>query len=160
MGYAERATVRRVREALESKGVEARIVEPGTTARSAKEAAGALGVRVEQIVKSLVFRASGSGHPVLVVASGPNRVDVRRIADVLGEPIERADADFVREKTGFAIGGVPPVGHAAEPVVFVDEALLDEDEVWSAAGHTHAVFPLAPDELVRITGGKVIPVSG
>jgi len=160
VAYGERATVRRVREALEARGVEARIVELEKTARSAKEAAEALGVRVEQIVKSLVFRASKSGRPVLVVASGPNRVDEGRISALLSEPIEKADANFVREKTGFAIGGVPPVAHAKEPVAFVDEALLREDEVWAAAGHTHAVFPLAPEDLVRITGGQVISVGG
>lgn len=160
MGYAERETVRRVREALEAKGIEARIVELEKTARSAKEAAEALDVRVEQIVKSLVFRAPESGRHILVVASGPNRVDEKKISDLLSEPIEKADAGFVREKTGFAIGGVPPVAHAEEPVTFVDEALLREEEVWAAAGHTHAVFPLAPEGLVRITGGQVISVGG
>jgi prolyl-tRNA editing enzyme YbaK/EbsC (Cys-tRNA(Pro) deacylase) len=160
LGYGERATVRRVREALEAEGVEARIVELEKTARSAREAADALGVRVEQIVKSLVFRAAETGRPVLVIASGPNRVDENAIASLLSEPIEKADADFVREKTGFTIGGVPPVGHAGEPVVFVDEDLLREEEVWAAAGHTHAVFPLAPEELVRIAGGRVVSVGG
>lgn len=100
MGYGERTTVRRVREALEAKGVEPRIVELENTARSAKEAADALGVRVGQIVKSLVFCASESGRPVLVAASGPNRVDENRISDLLSEPIEKAGANFVREKTG------------------------------------------------------------
>lgn len=160
MGYGERTTVRRVREALAEKGVEPRIVELEKTARSAKEAADALGVRVEQIVKSLVFRASETERPVLVAASGPNRVDEKRIAGLLSEPIEKADAGFVREKTGFTIGGVPPVAHTEEPVVFVDEALLREEEVWAAAGHTHAVFPLAPEDLVRITGGRIISVGG
>jgi prolyl-tRNA editing enzyme YbaK/EbsC (Cys-tRNA(Pro) deacylase) len=159
VGYAERATVRRVREALEAKGLKPGVVELDNTARSAREAAEALGIRVEQIVKSLVFRASGSGRPVLVAASGPNRVDESRISETLGEPIEKADANFVREKTGYSIGGVPPVGHIEAPVVFVDQALLDEDEVWAAAGHTHAVFPLAPEELVRITGGRVVSVG-
>ena len=130
MGYGERATVRRVREALEMKGVEARIVELEKTARSAREAADSLGARVEQIVKSLVFRVSESGRPVLVVASDPNRVDEQKISILISEPIEKASADFVREKTGFAIGGVPSVGHAEEPVTFVDEALLREEEVW------------------------------
>jgi len=160
VGYAERATVRRVREALEAKGVEPEIVELDSTARSAREAVEALGVLVKQIVKSLVFRASESGRPVLVVASVPNRVDEHGISGILGEPIEKASADFVREKTGYSIGGVPPVGHTEVPVVFMDEALLHEDEVWAAAGHTHAVFPLTPEELVRITGGRVVPVGG
>ena len=159
MGYGDRATVRRVRETLEAEGVEARIVELEKTARSAREAAEALGVRVEQIVKSLVFRASERGRPVLVAASGPNRVDEEGVSILLSEPIEKAGADFVREKTGFAIGGVPSVGHTEEPVTFVDEDLLREEEVWAAAGHTHAVFAISPEDLVRITGGRVIVVG-
>lgn len=158
MAYAARATVRRVQAALAEKGIEARLVELDQTARSAREAAEALGVRVEQIVKSLVFRGGESGRPVLVVASGPNRVDEARISELLSEPVEKADAGFVRERTGFPIGGVPPVGHTEEPAAFVDEDLLRESEVWAAAGHTHVVFPLDPEDLVRITGGKVVAV--
>jgi prolyl-tRNA editing enzyme YbaK/EbsC (Cys-tRNA(Pro) deacylase) len=151
--------VRRVREALEERGFEARIVELDRTARSAAEAADALGVRVEQIVKSLVFRGTRTGRPVLVLAGGANRVDERKISDLFSEPAEMADAGYVREKTGFSIGGVPPLGHAEQPVTFVDEDLLREEEVWAAAGHTHAVFGLEPAELVNITGGQVAAVK-
>jgi len=151
--------VRRVREALEREGVAFELVELTQTARSAQEAAQALGCPVEAIVKSLIFRASGSGRPVLVLASGPNRVSERRVAELLGEAIEKADAAFVRERSGFAIGGVPPIGHTQRPVAFVDEDLLAEDEVWAAAGHTHVVFGMDPAELSRITGGRVVRVA-
>lgn len=159
MSLVDRAPVRRVREALEREGVVPEFVELTATARSAEDAARALGRRVEQIVKSLIFRGGTSGRPVLVLASGPNRVSERRIADLLGEPIEKADAAFVREQSGFAIGGVPPVGHTVTPATFVDEDLLAEDEVWAAAGHTHVVFGLDPAELRRITDGRVIRVT-
>lgn len=135
------------------------MVELDRTARSAKEAAEALGCRVEQIVKSLVFRGLRSGRPVLVLASGPNRVDEKKVSALLSEPIEKADARFVKEKTGFSIGGVPPVGHAERPVAFVDEELLREEEVWAAAGHTHAVFGMRPPDLLEMTGGRVISVT-
>ena len=159
MALVDRTPVRRVRESLEREGVVPELVELNATARSAEDAARALGRRVEQIVKSLIFRGGTSGRPVLVLASGPNRVSERRIADLLGEPIEKADAAFVRERSGFAIGGVPPVGHTTAPVAFVDEDLLAEDEVWAAAGHTHVVFGLDPTELPRITGGRVVRVT-
>lgn len=151
--------MRRVREALEERSFEPRIVELEATARSATEAAEALGVQVEQIVKSLIFRGEASGRHVLVLAGGANRVDEAKVSAVLSEPVGKADAAFAREKTGFSIGGIPPVGHAEEPITLIDEALLREEEVWAAAGHTHAVFGLPPEKLVEITGGKMIEVS-
>ena len=159
MGLGSHSGVVRVRKALEEQGYEPEVVELERTARSAAEAADALGVRVEQIVKSLVFRGTRTGRPVLVLAGGANRVDERRISDLFSEPVGMADAAYVREKTGFAIGGVPPVGHAERPTTFVDEGLLREEEVWAAAGHTHAVFGLDPAELVRITGGRVAGIE-
>jgi prolyl-tRNA editing enzyme YbaK/EbsC (Cys-tRNA(Pro) deacylase) len=158
MGLESHSGVRRVRETLEERGFAARVVQLERTARSAAEAAEALGVRVEQIVKSLVFRGRKTGRPVLVLAGGANRVNEARISNFFSEPIEMADAGYVREKTGFSIGGVPPVGHAERPVTFVDEDLLLEEEVWAAAGHTHAVFGLEPAKLLEITGGRVIAV--
>ncbi len=159
MGLEAHPGVKRVREALEERGLAPRIVEPERTARSAAEAADALGVRVEQIVKSLVFRGERTGRPVLVLAGGATRVDEGKISDLVSEPVRMADAAYVREKTGFAIGGVPPLGHAEQLVTFVDEDLLLEGEVWAAAGHTHAVFGLEPGRLPEITGGRVIAVS-
>ena len=159
MAYGDRESVRRVRAALDGRGISPPFVELEKTARSAEEAAAALGVRVEQIVKSLVFRGVESGRPVLVMASGPNRVSEQEISSLLGEPIEKADAAFVREKTGFAIGGVPPLGHAEDPVVFLDESLMGQEEVWAAAGHTHVVFGIGPEELRRVTGARVVRVK-
>ena len=159
MGLGSHSGVRRVREALEERGFEARVVELERTARSAFEAADALGVRVQQIVKSLVFRGRETGRPVLVLAGGANRVDESKISDLFSEPVEMADAAYVREKTGFSIGGVSPVGHAEQPTTFVDQDLLSEEEVWAAAGHTHAVFGLGPGELVKIAGGRVVAVK-
>jgi prolyl-tRNA editing enzyme YbaK/EbsC (Cys-tRNA(Pro) deacylase) len=118
--------VLRVREALKERGFEPEIVELKRTARSAAEAADALGVSVEQIVKSLVFRGRRTGRPILVLAGGANRVDENTISRLLSEPVEMTDAAYVREKTGFAIGGVPPVAHAEQPEAFVDEDLLLE----------------------------------
>jgi prolyl-tRNA editing enzyme YbaK/EbsC (Cys-tRNA(Pro) deacylase) len=159
MGLGSHSGVVRVRKALEEQGYAPEVVELERTARSAAEAADALGVRVEQIVKSLVFRGTRTGRPVLVLAGGANRVDERRISDLVSEPVGMADAAYVREKSGFSIGGVPPVGHAERPTTFVDEDLLREEEVWAAAGHTHAVFGLHPAELVRISGGRVAGIK-
>ena len=159
-GPLEKRSVRRVREALVGRGLSPEMVELEKTARSATEAADSLGVSVGQIVKSLVFKGARSGESVLVLASGPNRADEDLIAAVAGEPVEKADAAFVREKTGFAIGGVPPVGHAEAPcATVVDEDLLRHDTVWAAAGHTHVVFGLRPGELPMLTSGQVARIS-
>lgn len=126
--------------------------------RTAADAAAAIGCDVAQIVKSLVFRREG-GAPLLVVASGVNRVDEAKVAALVGEPIGKADAAFVRAATGFAIGGVPPAGHAEPIETLVDRDLLEHDEIWAAAGTPRTVFPLTPDELVAMTGGRVVDVA-
>jgi prolyl-tRNA editing enzyme YbaK/EbsC (Cys-tRNA(Pro) deacylase) len=130
-----------------------------TTTRTADDAARALGCSVAQIAKSLVFKSQTTGRPILVIASGTNRVNEKAIAALVGETLEKADADFVRAKTGFAIGGVPPIGHAEPLITFLDEDLLRHDEIWAAAGTPRAVFRLTPTELQRITGGRVISVT-
>jgi prolyl-tRNA editing enzyme YbaK/EbsC (Cys-tRNA(Pro) deacylase) len=129
-----------------------------TTARTSAEAAAAIGCTVAQIAKSLVFRAA-DGSPVLVIASGANRVDETKVAAALGQAIGKADADLVRAATGFAIGGVPPVGHATPLRIFLDEGLRRHDTIWAAAGHPHAVFRTTAGELERITGGTVIELA-
>jgi Cys-tRNA(Pro) deacylase len=134
------------------------VLEFDATTRTAEDAAAAIGCRVAQIAKSLVFRAE-SGRPVLVVASGAHRVDEKKIAAAIGEPIARADTNFVREATGFAIGGVPPVGHKTAPVVLIDEALMAFSDIWAAAGTPNAVFRLTPVDLVELTGGTVAAVA-
>jgi prolyl-tRNA editing enzyme YbaK/EbsC (Cys-tRNA(Pro) deacylase) len=150
-------SVVRVKEVLGAFGGDHRIVEFTEPARTAADAARLLGCRVEQIANSLIFRAGDAA--VLVMASGGRRVDPARVAEALGEPIGKADADFVRARTGFAIGGVAPVGHTAPPAaVLIDAELFAWPEIWAAAGHSHAVFRLTPDDLVRMTGGRVMVV--
>jgi len=130
------------------------VLEFDASTRTAAEAAAAIGCTAAQIAKSLVFRAA-SGRVVLVIASGAHRVDETRIAAKLGERVERADADFVRAKTGFAVGGVPPVGHQTTPIVLIDQSLMQFEEIWAAAGTPNAVFRLTPADLVALTGGAV-----
>ena len=118
----------------------------------------AVGCDVAQIAKSLIFRTCETDRPVLVIASGANRVNEKRIAALMGEDICKADADYVREHTGFAIGGVPPVGHLEQIPTLIDEDLLQFQEIWAAAGTPHALFKLSPEDLLRATSGKVISV--
>ncbi len=135
------------------------VLEFEESTRSAADAAAALGCEVAQIAKSMLFTASESRRPVLVVASGPLRVDTHKVGELLGEAIERATPEFVRQNTGFAIGGVPPVGHQVAPVVFIDQTLLRHDPLWAAAGTPNAVFSVGADELVRLTGGTVADIA-
>lgn len=123
-------------------------------ARTSQEAADALGVAVGQIAKSVIFRRKADDAAVLVVTSGDRRVDEKKVAALVG-PIGRADADFVKARTGFTIGGVSPVAHATPPVTLIDRDLFRFDVVWAAAGHPHGVFPLAPADLERLTGAPV-----
>jgi prolyl-tRNA editing enzyme YbaK/EbsC (Cys-tRNA(Pro) deacylase) len=148
-------SAQRVQDVLTERGLGDRVVELTATARSAADAAAALGCEVGQIAKSLVFRLHRSGGALLVIACGVNRVDLARVEALVGEPLDKADADFVREQTGYAIGGVPPVGHARALRTLVDEDLLRYERIWAAAGHPSAVFPLTPAELVAVTGAEV-----
>ena len=152
-------SAQKVQDALRAAGFSNEVIELPDSARTAAEAAAAVGCEVAQIVKSLLFEARPSGRAVLVAASGSHRVDEKAVAAVLGEAIARASADFVRERTGFAIGGVPPIGHAQPVVSVVDEALLQYGRIWAEAGHPHAVFSLTPQELVRMTGGQVARIA-
>ena len=134
------------------------VVEFDASTRTSEDAAAAIGCTVAEIAKSLVFKAA-SGRPVLVIASGTNRVDEKKVRALLGEKIARADADFVREATGYAIGGVPPLAHATAPVVLIDGDLEAFETIWAAAGTPNAVFRLTPADLVRLTGGQVADVA-
>jgi prolyl-tRNA editing enzyme YbaK/EbsC (Cys-tRNA(Pro) deacylase) len=151
--------VERVRGALARAGLASPIVELPGAARTAQAAADFLGCALGQIANSLVFRAQASDSAVLVMSSGAKRVDMARLAAILQEPIGKADADFVRSRTGFAIGGVPPVGHADVKRILVEKSLAAHGELWAAAGHPHTVFRLTYDELVRITGGTPVEVA-
>ena len=147
-------SAQRVQDALDAAGVTTRIVEYDVPARTSAEAAAVLGCTVGQIAKSLVFK-SASGTPVLVIASGAHRVDESKVATLAGEAIGKADADFVRASTGYAIGGIPPLAHATRARTFIDRNLLAYETVYAAGGTPHAMFPIAPAELVRVAQGTV-----
>lgn len=149
----------RVQEALNKHGFEFKVTELPDSTRSAQDAAKAIGCTVPQIAKSIIFRSSQSKDPVLAIVSGSNRVEVTKIASYLDEEIEIASADFVKESTGFPIGGVSPVGLKTSMATFIDEDLLDFDEVWAAAGTPHAVFKLEPKALKSLTKGTVIDLK-
>jgi len=157
-GTALSASAQRVQEALDAAGLRCRVVEHEASARTSAEAASLLGCDVAQIAKSLVFRRGAEGA-VLVIASGANRVDEAKVAALLREPIGRADAAFVRQATGYAIGGIPPLGHATPMPVLVDRALSAFDVVYAAGGTPNALFPIAPVDLVRASGGTVADVA-
>ncbi len=150
---------RRVQAALAARGCDFEVREFPAGTRTSAEAAAAIGCALGQIAKSLVFRARRSGRPVLVIASGANRVDEKAVSALIGERIGRADADFVRETTGFAIGGVPPIGHQAPLLTVIDRDLLAFQEIWAAAGTPNAVFRLTPQDLVALTGGQLAEVK-
>jgi prolyl-tRNA editing enzyme YbaK/EbsC (Cys-tRNA(Pro) deacylase) len=159
MAEALTATAQRVQNALQALGVASQVVELPASTRSAAEAAQAIGCRVEQIAKSLVFRGLSTDRPILAIVSGANRVDEGRLAELIGEAVAKADAEYVRQRTGYAIGGVPPVGHPEPLACLLDEDLFHYDVLWAAAGTPRAVFRLTPGELQRVTGGRVTAVK-
>ena len=150
-------SVQRVADALRAAGIDAEIKEMSDSTRTAEEAAAAIGTSVPQIVKSLVFLADDA--PIVALVSGSNRLDTDRLGAALGRTISRANASTVRVATGFAIGGVPPLGHTTSLEIVIDRDLLQYDVVWAAAGTPHAVFPIAPDVLVTATGGAVVDLK-
>lgn len=152
-------SVVRVASVLREAGSEASVVVTEEAAHSAAEAARLLGCELAQIAKSIIFRGKDSGRVVLVVTSGANRVDEKRVVAAIGEKIGKADADFVKQRTGFSIGGVSPVGHLTPPITLLDETLLRFETVFPAAGHPNTMFSIAPAELARLTGATVCPVA-
>lgn len=145
----------RVKQFFEGWGATCEVSELPASTRSATEAAAAIGCQVEQIAKSIVFRGGTTDRPILVIAGGRDRVSEGKVQAALAEPIYKADADFVRRRTGFAIGGVPPVGHSENITTLLDESLNRFDTVWAAAGTPHAVFKTTFAELKTWTGGRV-----
>ena len=152
-----KASARRVAEALAAAGVQTTVIECAQSTRTAEQAAAAVGTTVGRIVKSLVFMVGQ--EPLLALVSGANRLDTERLAAHLGRPVRRASTDEVREATGFGIGGVPPVGHARPLAVVIDRDLVAYDVVYAAAGTPHAVFPITPADLQRVTGGVVVDLA-
>jgi prolyl-tRNA editing enzyme YbaK/EbsC (Cys-tRNA(Pro) deacylase) len=153
------ASAQKVQEALTALGLPCQVVELPASTRTAQEAAQAIGCTVAQIVKSLIFRGTRTGKPVLVLASGVNRVNEKRLSEMTGEPIGKADADFVRQHTGFAIGGVPPVGHSTPIETYIDADLLQYQEIWAAAGTPRAVFRLIPQDLQKMNHGSIVSIQ-
>jgi Cys-tRNA(Pro) deacylase len=148
-------SAQKIQNALNALGFDLTVIENATSARTAREAADRVGVTLGQIVKSLIFKGKKSGKPILVLTSGANRVDVKRIKAYAGEKIGRADADFVREVAGYAIGGVPPIAHTQRMETYLDEDLLQYDVIWAAAGTPNAIFELTPDDLQKMTNGRI-----
>lgn len=149
-----------VQAALNNHGLECKVIELSNSTRTANEAAAAIGCEVDQIVKSLIFKTKLTHKPILILASGPNRVSEKVIEAQINEKITKADAGFAREITGFAIGGIPPIGHQQKiDFIFIDAALLNFDSVWAAAGTPNAVFNLQINDLIQMTGGKVISIT-
>lgn len=153
------SSAQRVQDVLRAKGYSLTVIEFTESTRTAQEAAARVGVEVGQIVKSLIFRTAESGRPILVLTSGANRVNEQKLASYVGEPVVRADAEFVRAVTGFAIGGVPPVGHLQAMETYIDRYLLQYEKIWAAAGTPNAIFELTPHDLQAMTGGKVVDVT-
>jgi len=149
---------RKAKKVQETLGPDFTVLEFDQPTASAAQAATAIGCAVAQIAKSLVF-ADATGAPVLVIASGTNRVDEAKVGQILGSPIHRADADFVKSATGFSIGGVPPVGHNTRLAVVLDQALREFDEIWAAGGTPTSVFRLTPGQLTELTGGAFADVA-
>ena len=150
-------SAQRVQDVLIERGFTNQIVELAESTRTSVEAA--VGCEVAQIAKSLIFRGATTGKAILIIASGSNRVNEKAMVAHVGEKLQRADADFVREQTGFVIGGVPPLAHAHPLETYIDADLWQYTNIWAAAGHPNAVFPLTPDELAAMTKGTVVSIQ-
>ena len=153
------SSAQKIQNLLSSLGYNYTVIEHAESTRTAQEAADRAGCELGQIVKSLIFRGKTSGKPILVLTSGANRVDEKRISEYAGEPIGRADADFVRSVTGFAIGGVPPIGHTEKMETYLDEDFMQYPTIWAAAGTPNAIFELKTEDLQKMTDGKSVRVK-
>jgi prolyl-tRNA editing enzyme YbaK/EbsC (Cys-tRNA(Pro) deacylase) len=152
-------SAQKIQDLLNSLGFKYTVVEHAESTRTAQEAADRAGCELGQIVKSLIFKGKDSNKPILILASGPNRVNEKRIAEYAGEAIVKPDADFVRTVTGFVIGGVPPIGHAQKMETYLDEDFLQYAIIWAAAGTPNAIFELRTEDLQKMTGGKTISIK-
>lgn len=151
--------IKKVQKAIEEFGFNFQIKEFSNSTKTSAEASKAIGCGVEQIAKSLVFKTKNTNKPILVIASGINRVNEEKIKQLINEEIEKASADFVKKTTGFVIGGIPPIGHKQPLLTFIDQDLLTYQEIWAAAGNPHAVFKLTSEELIKITNGKIVDIK-
>lgn len=159
LGNTLKPSAAKFQQALKTMGYDNEVVELPASTRTAKEAADAIGCDVEQIAKSIVFRMKASNLPILIVACGANRINEATIEAQINDRLGKADASFVKEATGFAIGGVPPFGHDQPVLTFIDEDLFRFNKIWAAAGHAMAVFELTPAQLKQMTSATVIQVT-
>lgn len=152
-------SAQKVQDALLARGFDCTVIEFQESTRTAQDAADRVGCTLGQIIKSLIFKGADSGKPILVLTSGANRVDEKRVSTYIGEALTRADPEFARAATGFAIGGIPPLGHAQPIETYLDEDLLQYATLWGAAGTPNAVFEMPAPALQQMTGGKIVQVK-
>ena len=154
-----KSSSKKVADFLESKGIRAVVREIPESTRTSAEAARAIGCDISEIAKSIVFRGMETGKPYIVLAQGSSKINEEKVEKETGEKVTKADAEFAREQTGFAIGGIPPFGRSAKIKTFIDRNLMKHKEIWAAAGTPNSVFSISPDDLIRITEGNVAEVS-
>jgi prolyl-tRNA editing enzyme YbaK/EbsC (Cys-tRNA(Pro) deacylase) len=159
MNHELSPSAQKIQDTINDFGYDYKVVEFQETTRTSADAAERVGCKVGQIVKSLVFRGHDSGKAVLILTSGANRVDVIKLARLMGESIDRADPEFVRTVTGFAIGGIPPIGHATRIESYIDGDLQNYDTLWAAAGTPNAVFELTYQDLLKMTSATVVYIK-
>ncbi|NWF63852.1 MAG: YbaK/EbsC family protein [Chloroflexi bacterium] len=152
-------SAQKIQNLLNELGYEYTVVEYAKSTHTAQEAADRAGCELGQIVKSLIFKGRETGKPILILASGSNRVNEKKISEYAGEDIAKADAEFVRTVTGFAIGGVPPIGHAQPMETYLDEDFLKYQTIWAAAGAPNAIFELKTEDLQKMTGGAIVLIK-
>lgn len=152
-------SAQKIQGELDKLGYNCKVIEFQGTTRTSADAAARVGCSLSQIVKSLIFKGKNSNKPILVLTSGSNRVDIKKVNNLIGDTIERADPEFVRKSTGFSIGGIPPIGHPTSLSTFMDEDLLKYDFVWAAAGTPNAVFKTTPQELLGMSSAKLANIK-
>lgn len=149
-----------LQSALKKHGLDCKVVELASSARTAQDAANSIGCNIAQIAKSLIFKTVTTSKPVLVLASGLNKVSEKVIESYIGEPIVKADAQFTKDITGFAIGGIPPIGHKQQiDFIFIDQDLIKLSSFWASAGTSHVVFNVTAKDLLAVVPGKVINLN-
>lgn len=154
-----KSSAQRIQKILHEHKLDIKVIEFKEITRTSQEAATTIGCEVGQIAKTLIFRCQTTRKPICIIASGKNRVDERKIVQIIGEEIEKPDAEYVLKHTSFAIGGVPPVGYDLEIKSLIDEDLMEYVEIWAAAGTPNSVFRLSPDDLLKITQGRIVSIK-
>jgi prolyl-tRNA editing enzyme YbaK/EbsC (Cys-tRNA(Pro) deacylase) len=154
-----KSSAQRIQDTLHKHGLDIIVIEFKETTRTSQEAATAIGCEVGQIAKTLIFKGKTTGKPFCIIASGKNKVDEKKVIHILGEEIEKSDAEFVLKHTSFAIGGVPPLGYEQDIKPLIDEDIMKYSEIWAAAGTPNSVFQLSPSDLLQITHGRIVDIK-